>query len=240
MLTHPCLDTVRLTHLIKIKTHLLQAQLALASSQPKDATTHATKASSLCDEPSLQDTLPAISTSTSILKARCTYWLGVASHHSGNYLAALECYKAAEPVFSALMPGTPGTPQALGVFEARRIDRMKQKAMLEVLKTPMKTGQLRVCRDVEEFGVRDPVSADWRAVRCENLEEELRDCASPEVAVAREEPKMSSLVEETSPARRELHMRSSSTASISSTGSLAERRHRSRPSEILLLDKLSL
>jgi len=121
---------------------------------------------------------------------------------------------------------------------------MKARAMREVLKTPMKTGQLRVSRDVVEPDTPDPVSADWRKVQCENLEEELRDCDSPNMAVAEEEEqevfKVSSLVEETQPVRRELYMRSSSSASVSSTGSLAERRHRSRPSEILVLDKLAL
>jgi len=256
-------DTTRLLHLLKIKTHLLQAQLALASSQSKDATAHANKASSLCEELSLADTLPPT------LKARCTYWLGVASHQAGNFLAALECYKAAEPALRALLtpptlhdaptllpstPNTPFTPQGLewereretpGTFEAKRIDRMKARAMREVLKTPMKTGCARVCRDVlsPEAGEPDPVSADWRGVRCENLEEELRGCDSLDVAVAEEEEevfKVEEMVEETPPVRRELHMRSSSSASVSSTGSLAERRHRSRPSEILVLDKLSL
>ena len=128
---------------------------------------------------------------------------------------------------------------------------MKARAMREVLKTPMKTGQLRVSRDVVEPATPDPVSADWRGVRCENLEEELRECDSPDMAGAEEEyvrgAEVSSLVEEmveeTSPPRRELHMRSSSSASVSSnvsTGSLAGRRHRSRPSEILVLEKLAL
>jgi len=233
--------TARLLHLIQIKTHLLQCHLAIASSQPRDATAHATAASSLCDDPSLQAHLPPT------LKARCTYWLGVAAHHEGDYLNALECYKAAEPALASILPGTPFSPQyhrAQGGFEAERIGKMKARAMREVLRTPVRTGELRVCRDVVEREMPEPVSAHWRAVRHENLEEELRDCVgfhSPEMAVAEEEePKMSSAADTTTPARRELHMRSSSSASISSTGSLAERRHRSRPSEILVLDKLSL
>lgn len=122
----------------RIKALLLQTRIAILTSDNAAAIAAISSTGNLLDSSSSL-AIPV----TPVLCARCTFWHGMFFHKNKEYANALECFNlATEPLSTIVLPiiGTPHTPQRQqlpeGAFEAGRIKKMRQKAELEVLRTP--------------------------------------------------------------------------------------------------------